>query len=184
MEPLQLGFQVDLYRCVGCRACEKACQHKNPDLPRAFRHVDEWAGDRREQGFLSMSCNHCTSPECMRVCPTGCYEKRRNGIVMHNSAKCIGCGRCVGACPFNAPRILPHTGKVAKCDMCRERLEAGKMPQCVEACPVEALRLCEMDEEYMNWQENPLVRCTQPSLKFIKAKQPICFWREDRDGKR
>ena len=58
MEPQQLGFLVDLSRCVGCRACEKACHHKHPDLPQAFRHVDEWAGDRREQGFLSMSCNH------------------------------------------------------------------------------------------------------------------------------
>jgi Fe-S-cluster-containing dehydrogenase component len=82
------------------------------------------------------------------------------------------------------PRILPHTGKVAKCDMCRDRLEEDKQPRCVEACPVEALRLCNVAGSGVNWRDYPLVRYTQPSLKVIEARQPQCFWREDRDGKR
>lgn len=180
MQPRQIGFLVDLSRCVGCGACEMACQHNHPDSPRGFRHMQKWSGSHREQAFLSMACNHCGSPECMRVCPFGCYEKKRDGVVTHNSAKCIGCGRCVGACPFQAPRILPLTGKVAKCDLCYERLQAGKQPLCVEACPMEALKLCDVGTQVVDWQDYPLVRYTQPSIRFIKARQPLCFWREDR----
>lgn len=177
MKLRQLGFSVDLSRCVGCRACELACQHKHPDTLQGYRRVRLLSEKSREQGFLTMACNHCVSPECMRVCPVGCYEKRRDGIVLHNSVKCIGCGRCVGACPFHAPVILPRTGKVDKCDFCWERLQAGKMPLCVEACPVEALGVCQIDCDAEIRRDNMVEQYTQPALKFIKGKEPICFWR-------
>ena len=178
MKPWQWGFWVDLSRCVGCRACEYACRHKHPDGPQGRRRVRQLAETNREHGFLTMACNHCASPECMRVCPTGCYEKRRDGIVVHDATKCIGCGRCVGACPFQAPAILPQTGKADKCDLCQELLQAGKKPLCVEACPLDALHIGPIDEKGL-WLDEPLWQYTQPAIRFFKGKEPICFWRRD-----
>lgn len=178
MIPRQLGFQVDLARCVGCRACERACHHQHPDTVQGFRRVRQLDDGGRTQSFLTMACNHCESPECIRVCPANCYDKRRDGIVIHHSGYCTGCGRCVGACPFHAPQLIPRTDKADKCDLCHQRLEAGQRPHCVEACPMEALQVIEISGVTDAWADYPLTRYTQPSIRFIKARQPVCFWRK------
>jgi formate dehydrogenase iron-sulfur subunit len=52
----------------------------------------------------------------------------------------MGCRYCMLACPFQAPvyewsKTLP---RVKKCNMCYERLQAGKPTACSEACPTGA----------------------------------------------
>jgi ferredoxin len=56
---------------------------------------------------------------------------------MVNNKKCAGHGACVQACPYNAIRINPDTGKAIKCIQCGE---------CVERCPVNAIWMT-TDEE-------------------------------------
>jgi Fe-S-cluster-containing dehydrogenase component len=101
-------------------------------------------------------CNHCDNPPCVRVCPTQATWKRANGVVAIDEHRCIGCRYCVAACPYGSrsfnwidPR--PHVvqplsdfptrsrGVVEKCNLCEERLAAGRMPACVEACPAKAM---------------------------------------------
>ena len=102
-------------------------------------------------------CNHCDEPPCVRVCPTQATWKREtDGIVMMDWHRCIGCRYCVAACPYGSrsfnwfdPR--PHIkelngeyptrskGVVEKCTFCDERLAAGRLPACVEACTEKAL---------------------------------------------
>jgi molybdopterin-containing oxidoreductase family iron-sulfur binding subunit len=103
-------------------------------------------------------CNHCERPSCVRVCPTQATWKRKDGIVMMDQHRCIGCRYCMAACPYGSrsfnfvdPRptlqksgINPGyptrtRGVVEKCSFCAERLARGKLPACVEACPVKAL---------------------------------------------
>jgi molybdopterin-containing oxidoreductase family iron-sulfur binding subunit len=105
----------------------------------------------RDQRVL-VFCNHCDSPPCVRVCPTQATWKREDGIVMMDQHRCIGCRYCMVACPYGSrsfnwqdPRpfiegeidpIFPTRtkGVVEKCNFCAERLAAGKLPACVEAC--------------------------------------------------
>ncbi|AKX94159.1 anaerobic dimethyl sulfoxide reductase chain B [Moorella thermoacetica] len=145
---MRVGFFLDLNRCIGCRACEGACQNwKGPGFP--LRRVQAFAGrvkGRWQEYYLSLACNHCENPECFRVCPARAYNKRRDGIVLHNSGRCSGCNRCVRACPFGAPRYNLTIGKVEKCDLCVERIDNGLPPACVEACPVKALQVLQLDE--------------------------------------
>jgi DMSO reductase anchor subunit len=44
-------------------------------------------------------------------------------------------------CPYEAPKYSAKKGIVRKCDMCRQRLDVGEAPACVQSCPNEAIRI-------------------------------------------
>lgn len=107
------------------------------------------------QKRVMVLCNHCLEAPCVRVCPTQATFKSPDGITMMDFHRCIGCRFCMAACPYGArsfnfwdPRpYIKHinpdyptreAGVVEKCDFCVERLKAGKIPACVEACNKEA----------------------------------------------
>jgi formate dehydrogenase iron-sulfur subunit len=74
------------------------------------------------------------------VCPVGALQKTELGPVIYDVDRCIGCRYCMVACPFNIPRYEwdNPVPAVQKCDMCIERLKAGEVPACVEACEYES----------------------------------------------
>ncbi|WP_407313945.1 4Fe-4S dicluster domain-containing protein [Desulfosporosinus sp. SB140] len=171
----QLGFVLDTNRCLGCGACVNACQLNNrlpsPLVYRSIRKVKDHTSEGLSQFFLSVACNHCANPECLRVCPKGAYSKRRDGIVIHSSAKCTGCKSCVTSCPFNVPKIHPVTGKASKCQLCYDRIDNGQSPYCIKACPTEALRLIELqalpfDNLIRLTAALPGLRLTNPSVYY------------------
>ena len=63
---------------------------------------------------------------------------------------CLGvdaCGACRSACPYGVPQFGPGPdAKMQMCTMCHDRLEEGKQPVCVAACPMRALDCGDMDE--------------------------------------
>jgi Fe-S-cluster-containing dehydrogenase component len=138
------GFLLDLHRCVGCSACVLACRLENGWSAEApWRRVLPLNLRRRPGGptyFLSVACHHCERPACLAACPSGAYEKRADGIVVHHEEKCIGCRYCEMACRFGAPRYSQERKVMTKCHLCHHRLDAGESPACVAACPTEALR--------------------------------------------
>ena len=83
---------------------------------------------------LPRLCNHCDEPPCVPVCPVGATFKRADGLVLVDGDRCVGCGYCVLACPYDARFINHQTGKADKCTFCGHRLEAGLLPACVETC--------------------------------------------------
>ncbi len=84
---------------------------------------------------------HCWQPACASACLTNAMFKTRRGPVIWRSPKCMGCRFCMVSCPFDVPKFEYHewNPKIQKCDMCWERLQAGRRPACVEACPTDAL---------------------------------------------
>lgn len=92
--------------------------------------------------YLSMGCNHCLDPDCLRGCPVEAYTKDPvTGIVLHSAEACIGCQYCVWNCPYSVPQFNPERGIVGKCDMCHGRLSDGLEPACVNACPDGAISI-------------------------------------------
>lgn len=146
---MSLGFYVNNKGCYGCKTCTAACvTTKLPGNRTTFmRRVTDILTDKpMTYAFLSLSCNHCESPACLANCPQGAYTKLENGIVVQDHDACIGCQTCINACPYGAPAYDEAEKKVYKCDMCKDRLEAGKTPACVEACPGAFLACGELDD--------------------------------------
>ncbi|HOG28660.1 MAG TPA: 4Fe-4S dicluster domain-containing protein [Vicinamibacterales bacterium] len=139
------GFTLDLHRCVGCGACVLACRIENGRTGTApWRRVVPVNLVRRLAGptyFLSVACHHCDKPACLAGCPSRAYEKRADGVVLHHAERCLGCRYCEMACPFGAPQYDPDRGIVSKCTLCAPRLDDGRLPACVTACPTGALQL-------------------------------------------
>ncbi len=96
-------------------------------------------GNDLVMSFLSTTCFHCDRPACVAQCPTGAMQKRKDGIVFSDLELCIGCQTCAVACPYGIPTLNTATGKIAKCDGCKDRIDLGLWPACALKCPTGAL---------------------------------------------
>lgn len=142
----QYRFHFDMTRCIGCRCCEVACAEQNgTPIEINWRRVGEIEGGAypvTQRFYLSMGCNHCLEPSCLKGCPVNAYRKDgATGIVLHSPEACIGCGYCTWNCPYGVPQYNPARGVVGKCDLCYHRLEQGRAPACADACPEGAIRV-------------------------------------------
>jgi formate dehydrogenase iron-sulfur subunit len=146
-EQYRFAFAMDA--CVGCHSCEAACAEQNGLPPEiAWRRVGEIEGGEfpeTRRFHLSMSCNHCLEPACLEGCPTEAYVKLDNGVVQHKADECIGCQYCTWNCPYSVPAFQPDRRIVTKCDLCLPRLEEGRAPACVDACPTFAITVEKVD---------------------------------------
>lgn len=140
--------------CIGCRACEKACadEHSLPydDAIAAEEKQSEHkftAVLTRGDKFMRRLCMNCQDPTCVSACPVAALRKTPEGPVTYQESRCIGCRYCMLACPFSVPKyewnkLVP---RVRKCDMCAERVAAGKQTACAEICPTGATHFGERD---------------------------------------
>jgi formate dehydrogenase iron-sulfur subunit len=163
--PGSSGVLHDITLCIGCRKCEQACNKVNglPQPEKAFEDLSVLDKNRRTQAdeytvvnkflakekvFVKKQCNHCLEPACASACFVKAFKKTPAGPVVYDESLCVGCRYCMVACPFEVPayeydKVL--TPRVTKCTMCAPRIEEGKLPGCVEACPREALIFGERD---------------------------------------
>lgn len=188
----QLGFYVNTSNCTGCKTCQIACKDKNNcEVGRRFRRVVEVSGgewvkrgnvwiDNSHTYNLSTACQHCTAPECMRVCPTKAITKREaDGIVLIDPNLCIGCRYCEWACPYGAPQYDAAQNVMTKCDFCVDYIDQGKNPACVDACPTRVIEFGDIEElrakygTVDNIYPLPDPSITQPNLVLKPHRQAI-----------
>ena len=148
---------TDLNRCVGCLGCIVACKTVNDVRVGSFRNKVLRQGPfPREEGgnwpdidmyFLPVSCQHCASPECVTVCPTGAsHINEEDGTVQIDRDQCIGCGACLSACPYGCRYVDVDTSVAEKCDLCASITFEGGLPQCVSQCGGMARWYGDLDE--------------------------------------
>lgn len=162
----RLGMVIDTKRCLGCHTCAVACKKENnlPDknwwtrtLTVGGDFMDTPQGDypNLSQSYITLACQHCENPACIKACPVGAtYKREEDGVVIQDYDKCIGCRMCMAACPYTGVRLFnweepkysiafpvgdadvpahqKHT--VEKCTFCAHRLAKNEQPACVEAC--------------------------------------------------
>jgi DMSO reductase iron-sulfur subunit len=179
----QHGFYFTADNCIGCHACEAACSEKNENPPHlAFRSVGYVEGGSFpdfKRLNISMACNHCDDPVCLKGCPTRAYTKHTEyGAVLQDPETCFGCGYCTWVCPYNAPQLDPVKGQVSKCNMCVDRLEVGLKPACVAACVGNALDFGVIETVPERREQAkieipgfPSPEITKPNIRFQQIKQ-------------
>lgn len=200
----QHGFYFNADNCIACHACEAACSEKNDNPAHiAFRSVGFIEGGTYpayQRLNISMACNHCDNPVCLKGCPTRAYTKYAEyGAVLQDPDICFGCGYCTWVCPYNAPQLDPVKGQVSKCNMCIDRLEAGLKPSCVSACLGKALDFGVVEnipegrtQAKTDLPGFPRTNITHPNIRFQQTRAtqrdmvrvdstPIKYHRDDTD---
>ena len=170
----KLGMVIDLKRCMGCHTCALGCKMQN-NVPMGMlwnriltdggEDVDSARGEfpNLHKSWMPLACLHCENAPCIKVCPVGATFRDKDGRVLINYDRCIGCRYCMAACPYNArvfnwqapvrepgfsygdAPIRPK-GVVEKCTLCVERTSKGKEPVCVEVCPAKARIFGDLDD--------------------------------------
>jgi phenylacetyl-CoA:acceptor oxidoreductase 27-kDa subunit len=169
------GIAIDLGQCIGCDSCSIVCgQVHGPESNWRFVYnLGIGPGPDQARVSVPMSCMHCANAPCVEVCPTTASFLRPDGIVGLDYEKCIGCGYCIMACPYDA-RVLSPLGKIAlregstdgdaveiatKCTMCAPKLDRGialgcrpgvdaaATPECVVTCSARALTFGDLNDE-------------------------------------
>lgn len=172
-----LTMVIDLDLCIGCDACTVACKIQNATPPNTFfsRVMEYETGHTPDviRLFLPVLCNHCEEPPCVDVCPTTASFVAKDGAVLIDDKKCIGCRSCIMACPYHArtyfereSNYFPETpipfavkseagksGVVRKCDFCDDRRAEGRQPACVEVCPTSCRIFGPADGSYPDLSE-------------------------------
>lgn len=181
----QKGFYVDMNQCSGCRCCQVACK-ETKDLPVGvfFRRVHDFEGGVFPDVWaasLSLGCNHCDDPQCAKNCPVAAQEKQMDtGLVVQNTEMCIGCGKCVVSCPYEAPAYNPLNDTVRKCDGCIDLVREGGAPACVAACSTRCLKFGEVDDLRALYGDRSLVSdltclpdssISHPNLLIVPKKE-------------
>ena len=142
--------------CLGCQSCMFACSltHEgvaNPSLSRIQIIRDAPSFTKYPYDIVMSVCRQCVIPLCVEACPTGaCHIDEKNGNIRRiDQDKCIGCKRCIHACPQKPHRTIWNSikKKSAKCDLCEsapfwnEKGGPDGRQACVETCPANALKL-------------------------------------------
>ncbi len=164
------GVLHDMTLCIGCRSCEEACNDVSnlPAPEKSFKDLTVLEENRRTSSkaitvvnkyenkqqlnsplFRKHQCNHCLEPACASVCFVKAFKKTKEGAVVWDPSACVGCRYCLVACPFDVPAYeYENAGspRVVKCNMCYPRLQEGKIPACVEACPTGSLTFGKGDD--------------------------------------
>lgn len=145
---------IDLDRCTGCDDCMRACATTHGGDSRFKR-----SGPAHGRLQFASACMQCTDPVCMIGCPTGAITRDADAsdpsltnVVTIDESTCIGCKTCAGSCPYeniDMVNVVNQGGdafldiesgkpmlKATKCDLC---VDLGGNPQCVAACPHDAL---------------------------------------------
>jgi formate dehydrogenase iron-sulfur subunit len=163
----RMGLLISPEACIGCRGCQAACKawnilpavstvnfgsYENPKDLNPFLynkiHYIELPSDKDPVRwlFLSQRCMHCDDAGCMKICPSpGALYRTKEGAVVTNKDKCIGCRLCAIGCPFNIPRY-DEKGKLSKCHLCFDRIAHDMTPACAKTCPTEAIKYGSRDE--------------------------------------
>ncbi|MBI3358286.1 MAG: dimethyl sulfoxide reductase anchor subunit [Nitrospirae bacterium] len=190
----QHGFHFVADNCIGCHACETACAEKNGTPAhlsyRKVGYVEGGTYPNFARVNISMACNHCEDPVCLKGCPTLAYTKYvEYGAVLQDPNICFGCGYCTWVCPYNAPILDPVKGEVQKCNMCVDRLEDGLKPACVSACLSNALDFGVIEsipnvaqQAKLDIPGFPDPAITRPNIRFEQKRSlPAQMTRADND---
>lgn len=190
---------IDTTRCTACRGCQVLCKqwhklpanhtyqrgtHQNPqDLNPYNYKLVRFNEHKKEDGtvvwnFFPDQCRHCITPICKDVAdmvvPGAIIQDPETGIVLYTEKTSLlspdDVKAVIESCPYNIPRYNEKTKQLVKCDMCIDRVMAGRLPACVATCGTGCMHFGDREE---------ILEMANKRLDFIKETQPeahLCDW--------
>jgi Fe-S-cluster-containing dehydrogenase component len=141
------------------------------DIERGNHHYERAKVPDEDHYYMPIQCHQCKNPPCVKVCPVEATWQEPDGLVTIDYDWCIGCRYCEAACPYWARRFnftrpgIPDpeknlnpsmnylsnrpraNGVMEKCHFCLHRTRVGKLPACLEVCPVGARKFGNLLDE-------------------------------------
>ncbi len=161
-------------KCIDCSSCINACKRRHK---KSRMTMD---GITFDCISLPNTCKSCPDPDCVKACRKGAMLKKNDRIFV-DPEKCVGCGLCKKACPYDAIVIIERTDlekkgffrrrkteekkkkRAFKCDLCIDFENSA----CVDACPTKALERFEV-EFYQGDNCEDIVKFLNASLEKSK----------------
>src|SRR5512146_1891625 len=102
------GMLIDTTKCIGCRACEAACNEANKlpkpgvsfetesvfenvrdTTPEAYTVVNRFPNEKNPDKpiFVRKQCMHCNQPACASACLTRAMEKTKEAAVIYHEGR-------------------------------------------------------------------------------------------------
>jgi Fe-S-cluster-containing dehydrogenase component len=145
------------------------------EMPRGTMDVEQGVHDydpptvpRDDRFYMPIQCHQCLDAPCIKVCPIEATWTEDDGITVVDYDWCIGCRYCEAACPYWARRFnftkpdieaeelnpemaylsnRPRSkGSMEKCTFCLHRTREGKLPACLEVCPMGARKFGDVED--------------------------------------
>lgn len=176
-----LVMLIDATRCIDCKGCLISCKVANSVPTGQWRNwiktdvrpvQGKGPGGTRQVVFQPGSCMHCQNAPCLEACPTAATWRDEDGVVQVDRARCIGCGQCVAACPYDARFIHADLHVADKCDFCTERRAQGLQPACVDTCPTHARIFGSRQEVVDAWQKRLASEKAAP-MEGVESIEPV-----------
>jgi protein NrfC len=146
--PSQGYIVVDTKKCASCNSCMMACstahEGKVSMSNSRIQVIRDLFADFPND-IVQNQCHQCPYPACVAACPTGAnhVDTEHGNVRRIDSEKCIGCERCINACPFTPSRVQWNAAEkhAQKCDLCKTAAYwDGPEPACVTVCPMKAIK--------------------------------------------
>lgn len=141
---------VNAAKCTACQRCEINCTLVNDGevgsyMSRVKTTRKLFYADDGKSGLYSWkylyypdTCKQCADPACGNACPVqAIYADEATGVRKVDQDKCVGCGACAAACPWQMPTLNPDTRKSSKCVTCGA---------CAAGCPSGALSIVSWED--------------------------------------
>jgi Fe-S-cluster-containing dehydrogenase component len=155
------GMVIDITKCNACYGCFIACKDEywDNDYPPYSsaqpRHGQFWMNIVKKEGgtyphirvsYMPIPCMQCDAAPCVKAAKNSAVYKRPDGIVIIDPEKAVGQRQIVDACPYGAIFWNEEKQLPQKCTFCIQRLDAGEIPKCVQACPSKAMIFGDLDD--------------------------------------